>query len=166
MGRSIRAFTLDTKVQSQLETFLVEKSLVTILQGNPAESIHTEVQIPTLDAFNLLPTDYPAMYAAMHQSVGSFTPEGVKAAIKRVQRADYAEAYYALHDVYAAKNKRTVLEARKAARACKPTKARPINFSRAVEALLIVGMNTVKERLECNAITAGSTSGHVGEAAL
>jgi hypothetical protein len=166
MGRSIRAVTLDTKVQSQLEIFLTEKSLVKILQGESAEVLPEEAKIPALDAFNLLPGDYPAMYAAVHQPVGICSPEGLRSAMKRVQRQDYAEAYYALHDVYAAKNKHAVAEARKAARAWRPAKTRPINFSRAVEALLVIGMNTVKERLESNAITAGSTLGHAGEAAL
>lgn len=166
MGRSIRAVTLDVKVQSQLETFLTEKSFIAILQGDPVGPERDDVKIPILDAFNLLPNDYPAMYAAMHQPIGARVPEGLKTAIKRVQRSEHAEAYYALHDVYAAKNKRSVVEARKAARAWRPAKAHPINFSRAVEALLVIGMNTVKERLESNAITAGSTPGYAGEAAL
>jgi hypothetical protein len=166
VGRSIRAVTLDTEVQSQLETFLTEKSFISILQDKPVKPKYEEAKIPALDAFSLLPDDYPAMYAAMHQPAGARVPEGIKVAIKRVQRPEYAEAYYALHDVYAIKNKRSVAAARKAARARRLAKPRPVNFSRAVEALLVIGMNTVKERLESNAITAGSTLGHAGEAAL
>jgi hypothetical protein len=122
--------------------------------------------VPMLDSFNLVPEDYPPLYKLLHQPVGISAPEGLRNAIAHAGQAR-TEEYFSAHLALKAKNKEAVRAAKRAnklaLRTDKVSPPKPLNFSRAVEALLITGMNNFEER---NAITAGSTSGHVGEAAL
>jgi len=168
MSRSIRAFTLSMETQVRLDA--VVQKLCEHRLDRAQEAILPQLrEVPVLDAFNLFPQDYPTLYAVLHQPVGISAPEGLQSAIRRVGKT-YAEAYYAAQLALKAKNKETVRNAKKAnkaaLRAHKFVPSKPINFSRAVETLLILGMDNFESHLESNAVTAGSTPGHAGEAAL
>jgi len=168
MSRSIRAFTLSMETQVRLDGVVQKlcKHQSDAAQGARPPQLQ---DVPVLDAFNLLPQDYPPLYAALRQPVGIYAPEGLQRAIRHVGNT-CAEAYYAAQLALKAKNKETVRSIKKANKAAlrsrKFTPSKPLNFSRAVETLLIMGMDNFESHLESNAITAGSTPVHAGEAAL
>ena len=165
MARSIRAFTLDIGLQPRIDALagqsLTAKSDVALLFEStasappPAEIVLKAVRVKPvkLDTLGLQKSDYLALFDIVKAPMAALrcTPEGYRTAVQRYYTAPTAaatkELNAALRAAQARNRKRNKLAVRDVHKIRQPNLQRPVNTSRVVEALIVLGLSTLDTKI-------------------
>lgn len=177
IARTIRAFTIDFSVQLRLEEMLANgerNGLTKLINTAPDDMMKPSMPKVEVDSFGLRPQDYDAVYQVAGVPPAKRVADAAtfKRLVSQYMPSDHnsvSELSKALTQVRR--------EARRAVNAAKRAEARAVvtrnnilsNRSRAVEALLVLGMDTLEKRAAENtggkqeAKSARREDGHAGQ---
>jgi len=157
MLRTARTFTLGIDTQDRLAVLIETRPSLFIDHLAPHSTLPNRstkpAEIVILDEFGLLPADYPALHTALGSS-GSvkldYTPAGIRAAVHRCRSQAQMDAYSAALTNAKGRNKAAMLATRRAIKAAQyaelvASRSVKLNVSRAVDALLTIGMDTLEK---------------------
>ena len=164
MLRTARTFTLGIDTQDRLAALIEARPSLFMDHLAPHSTLSNEstkpAEIVILDEFGLLPADYPALHAALGSSGAiklDYTPAGIRAAIHQCRSQAQMDAYSAALTRAKGRNKAAMITSRRAAKTAQyaqlvAERSVRLNVSRAVDALLSIGMDTL-EKVGKDAVT-------------